>query len=171
MAVDEQRDSMWGGQATLYFDRATATCACSRRCRAVTRPADSTSGEARSTARALRSGVPLEPRCRRQGRVARSAAVCRCHRVLHEAQRHAGLDRHPARADRRSRAATFSSPTMLSGGRNSGLEASVRWRATEQFEVGGALGLLHTRYSGYRPDGVDVQRSRSGARAGVSGCR
>lgn len=43
-----------------------------------------------------------------------------------------------------------------SGGRNTGLEASMRWRATEQFELGGSLGLLHTRYSGFRPEGVDV---------------
>jgi iron complex outermembrane receptor protein len=41
-------------------------------------------------------------------------------------------------------------------GRNSGLEASVRWRATERLEVGGALGLLHTSYYGYRPTGEDV---------------
>ena len=43
-----------------------------------------------------------------------------------------------------------------SGGRNTGLEASVKWRATQQLEVGGSLGLLHTRYSGYRPEGVDL---------------
>jgi len=43
-----------------------------------------------------------------------------------------------------------------SGGRNLGLESSVRWRVTSQLELGGALGLLHTRYSGYRPTGVDV---------------
>lgn len=43
-----------------------------------------------------------------------------------------------------------------SGGNNSGLEASLRWRVFEQLEVGGALGLLRTRYSGYRPEGIDV---------------
>lgn len=43
-----------------------------------------------------------------------------------------------------------------SGGRNLGLESSVRWRVTPQLELGGTLGLLHTRYSGYRPMGVDV---------------
>lgn len=43
-----------------------------------------------------------------------------------------------------------------SGGRNLGLEASVRWRMNEQLELGGSLGLLRTRYSGYRPAGVDV---------------
>lgn len=42
------------------------------------------------------------------------------------------------------------------GGRNLGLESSVRWRVTPQLELGGTLGLLHTRYSGYRPTGVDV---------------
>ncbi len=41
-------------------------------------------------------------------------------------------------------------------GRNSGLEASVRWRAAERLEVGGALGLLRTSYYGYRPTGEDV---------------
>ena len=43
-----------------------------------------------------------------------------------------------------------------SGGRNSGLETSVKWRATSQLELGGSLGLLHTRYYGYRPEGVDL---------------
>jgi outer membrane receptor protein involved in Fe transport len=43
-----------------------------------------------------------------------------------------------------------------SGGSNSGVETSVRWRMSRQLEVGGALGLLRTRYSGYRPAGVDV---------------
>lgn len=42
------------------------------------------------------------------------------------------------------------------GGRNAGMEASLRWRATAQLELGAALGLLHSRYSGYRPMGVDV---------------
>ena len=42
------------------------------------------------------------------------------------------------------------------GGRNAGLEASVRWRVAEPLELGASLGLLHTRYSGYRPMGVDV---------------
>jgi outer membrane receptor protein involved in Fe transport len=43
-----------------------------------------------------------------------------------------------------------------SGGRNLGVESSVRWRLTEQLEVGGTLGLLRTRYSGYRPAGADL---------------
>lgn len=43
-----------------------------------------------------------------------------------------------------------------SGGRNLGVESSVRWRLADQFEIGGALGLLHTLYSGYRPEGVDL---------------
>ncbi len=43
-----------------------------------------------------------------------------------------------------------------SGGRNTGLEASVRWHATRQIELGGSLGLLYTRYSGFRPEGEDV---------------
>ncbi len=42
------------------------------------------------------------------------------------------------------------------GGRNYGLEASVRWRATPQLELGGSLGLLRTRYVGFRPEGIDV---------------
>jgi len=42
------------------------------------------------------------------------------------------------------------------GARNTGMEASVRWRALEQLEVGGSLGLLHTRYVGFRPTGVDL---------------
>lgn len=43
-----------------------------------------------------------------------------------------------------------------SGGRNLGVESSVRWRLTAQLEVGGTLGLLRTRYSGYRPAGEDL---------------
>jgi len=43
-----------------------------------------------------------------------------------------------------------------SGGRNLGLESSVRWRFSPQLEVGGTLGLLRTRYYGYRPTGVDL---------------
>lgn len=43
-----------------------------------------------------------------------------------------------------------------SGGRNTGVETSVKWRATSQLELGGSLGLLHTRYEGYRPEGVDL---------------
>jgi outer membrane receptor protein involved in Fe transport len=42
------------------------------------------------------------------------------------------------------------------GGRNTGLESSVRWRALDQLEVGASLGLLYTRYSGYRPMEDDV---------------
>jgi outer membrane receptor protein involved in Fe transport len=42
------------------------------------------------------------------------------------------------------------------GGTNLGLESSLRWRMTQHLEVGGSLGLLHTRYSGYRPEGEDV---------------
>jgi len=43
-----------------------------------------------------------------------------------------------------------------SGGRNLGLEASARWKLNAQIEIGGALGLLRTRYSGFRPEGVDL---------------
>ena len=42
------------------------------------------------------------------------------------------------------------------GGRNTGLEASLRWRALEQVELGGTLGLLYSRYSGFRPTGINV---------------
>jgi iron complex outermembrane recepter protein len=43
-----------------------------------------------------------------------------------------------------------------SGGRNLGLESSLRWRLTSQIELGGTLGLLRTRYYGYRPTGEDL---------------
>ncbi|WP_116808029.1 TonB-dependent receptor [Steroidobacter cummioxidans] len=52
-----------------------------------------------------------------------------------------------------------------SGGRNMGVESSVRWRAGEQWELGGALGLLRTRYSGFRPDGVTDLSDRDQAYA------
>ena len=51
-----------------------------------------------------------------------------------------------------------------SGGRNLGLESSVRWRLTRQLEIGGTLGLLRTRYYGYRPAGEDLS-SRDQAHA------
>jgi iron complex outermembrane recepter protein len=51
-----------------------------------------------------------------------------------------------------------------SGGRNLGVESSVRWRLTPQVEIGGTLGLLRTRYSGYRPAGEDLS-SRDQAHA------
>ena len=43
-----------------------------------------------------------------------------------------------------------------SGGRNLGVESSVRWRADATAEFGGTLGLLRTRYYGYRPAGEDL---------------
>jgi iron complex outermembrane recepter protein len=43
-----------------------------------------------------------------------------------------------------------------SGGRNLGVEASTRWALTSRLEVGASLGLLRTRYSGYRPQGDDL---------------
>jgi outer membrane receptor protein involved in Fe transport len=52
-----------------------------------------------------------------------------------------------------------------SGGRNLGIESSVRWRLTRQVEVGGTLGLLRTRYSGFRPDGVTAASDRDQAYA------
>ncbi|WP_129775737.1 TonB-dependent receptor [Peristeroidobacter soli] len=52
-----------------------------------------------------------------------------------------------------------------SGGRNFGVESSVRWRATQQLELGAALGLLRTRYSGFRPDGVTDLSDRDQAYA------
>lgn len=52
-----------------------------------------------------------------------------------------------------------------SGGRNLGIESSIRWRATEQLEVGGSLGLLRTRYSGFRPDGITEASDRDQAYA------
>jgi iron complex outermembrane recepter protein len=43
-----------------------------------------------------------------------------------------------------------------SSGRNAGVESSIRWQATDRIELGGALGLLYTRYYGYRPEGEDL---------------
>ncbi|HEX7011604.1 MAG TPA: TonB-dependent receptor [Steroidobacteraceae bacterium] len=43
-----------------------------------------------------------------------------------------------------------------SGGSNLGLEGTVRYRLTPTLEVGGTLGLLQTRYYGYRPEGEDL---------------
>jgi iron complex outermembrane recepter protein len=49
-----------------------------------------------------------------------------------------------------------------SGGGNLGLESSVRWRLRPQLEVGGSLGLLRTRYYGYRPTGEDLSARDQG---------
>jgi iron complex outermembrane recepter protein len=43
-----------------------------------------------------------------------------------------------------------------SSGTNTGLEASLRWQATDRIELGGAVGLLRSRYSGYRSEDVDI---------------
>ncbi|HEY4366878.1 MAG TPA: TonB-dependent receptor [Steroidobacteraceae bacterium] len=50
------------------------------------------------------------------------------------------------------------------GGYNTGIETSLRWRVNRQVEIGGSLGLLRTRYSGFRPQGVDLS-DRSQAHA------
>jgi iron complex outermembrane receptor protein len=42
----------------------------------------------------------------------------------------------------------------VSGGSNVGVEASLRWRASDRVEFGAALGLLDTSYAGYRSAGV-----------------
>ena len=52
-----------------------------------------------------------------------------------------------------------------SGGRNLGIESSVRFHATRQLELGASLGLLRTRYSGFRPDGVTDLSDRDQAYA------
>ena len=64
----------------------------------------------------LRARIPVEPGRRREGRVARSAAVCRRHGVLYEAHRTCRFP--PACSSIRSaiRAATSSTPTMLRAG-------------------------------------------------------
>lgn len=52
-----------------------------------------------------------------------------------------------------------------SGGRNMGIESSVRWRATERLDFGAALGLLRTSYSGFRPDDESGPSDRDQAHA------
>ncbi|MDY6945304.1 MAG: TonB-dependent receptor [Pseudomonadota bacterium] len=51
------------------------------------------------------------------------------------------------------------------GGRNMGVESSLRWRAGERLEFGGTLGLLRTSYSGFRPDGSNQASDRDQAYA------
>ena len=98
----ERARSHVGRAGDAALRRRAESCGRSPRCRAATRPAASISVGPRQHARALRAGVSVEPGCRRQGRVARSAPVCGRHCVLHAARRHAGVDRHAARSDRRS---------------------------------------------------------------------
>ena len=119
---------MWGGQATVHFDpreRLRSFATLSRGYKA----GGFNLGQAASCCAALRAGVPVEPRCRRQGRVARSAPVRRRHCLLHEAR--ATCRSPPACSSIRS--AIPNSYVFLtdnaSGGRNLGIESSVRWRA------------------------------------------
>jgi iron complex outermembrane recepter protein len=51
-----------------------------------------------------------------------------------------------------------------SGGLNLGIESSVRWRLNEELEIGSTLGLLRTQYYGYQPTGEDLS-SRDQAHA------
>ena len=150
----DERDRMWGGQASLYFDpseRMRVFATLSRGYKA----GGFNLGEA-STIRprfapesllSLDVGVKAEWLERRL-----YADVTAFYMRREDMQVSTGIQLDPLGSPN----SFFFLTDNAAGGRNYGLETSMRWRATEQIELGASLGLLHTRYSGYRPAGIDV---------------
>lgn len=148
-----ERDRMWGGQATLYFDprdrmRWFATVSRGYKAggfnlgqAAVVRPRF-----APEYLVGLDVGVKGEWFERRL-----YADVTAFYMKRTDMQVSTGVQLDPSNPS-----SYFFLTDNASGGRNLGIESSVRWRASRQLEVGGALSLLRTRYSGYRPAGVDL---------------
>jgi iron complex outermembrane recepter protein len=150
----EQRDRMWGGQATLHFDvrenlRTFATLSRGYKAGGFNL-GEAASIQARFAPEYLWSldiGTKGEWFDRRL-----YADVTAFYMRRTDMQVSTGIQLDPI-GDPSS---YFFLTDNASGGRNLGLEASARWKLSEQLEIGGALGLLRTRYSGYRPEGVDV---------------
>jgi outer membrane receptor protein involved in Fe transport len=149
-----QRDSMWGGQATLHFDTSE-----SLQLFATVSRGYKAGGFNLGQAALLRAqfdpeylwsidvGAKAEWLDRRV-----YADVTAFYMKRSDMQVSTGVQLDPI-GDPNS---YFFYTDNASGGRNLGLESSVRWRVSEQFELGGTLGLLRTRYYGYRPTGEDL---------------
>ena len=109
----------------------------------------------RGAAGALRPGISVEPRRRRQGAVARRRALRGRRRVLYEAQRYADRDGRATRPHRRSEQLPVHHGQCL--GRKQSRRGGERALARrDHIELGVALGLLETSYSGYRSAGVGL---------------
>jgi iron complex outermembrane receptor protein len=150
----DERDRMWGGQASLYFDpsermRVFATLSRGYKAGGFNLGEASTIKPryAPESLLSLDVGVKGEWLERRL-----YADITAFYMRREDMQVSTGVQLDPIGSPN----SFFFITDNAAGGRNYGLETSVRWRATQQVELGASLGLLHTRYSGYRPEGVDV---------------
>ena len=150
----DERDRMWGGQATVHFDpREQARF--SPRCRAATKRAASILGAPQSCKRALTPEYlwSLDVGAKAQWLDgALYADVVAFYMKRSDMQIATGVQLDPI-GDPNS---YLFITDNASGGSNLGVEASLRWRAVDHIELGVALGLLETSYSGYRSAGVGL---------------
>lgn len=154
-AIDaEQDDQMWGGQATLYFEPRQNLRLFSTLSRGYKAGGFNLGQAAAVRARfepesllSLDIGAKGEWFDRRL-----YADITAFHMRREDMQIATGIQLDPIG----NPSSYFFLTDNASGGSNSGVETSVRWRMSRQLEIGGALGLLRTRYSGYRPAGIDV---------------
>lgn len=155
LTVADQRDTMWGGQATLHFDMNDTT-----RLFATVSRGYKAGGFNLGTGAAVRPGfapeylLGLDVGLKGEWLDRRLYAdVTAFYMKRTDMQVTTGMQLV---------AGDPSSYVFItdnaSGGRNMGLETSLNWRASEQLTVGGSLGLLRTRYSGYAPAGEDLSR-------------
>lgn len=153
-AIDaEQDDTMWGGQASLHFDATDSMRLFTTLSRGYKAGGFNLGEGAARRARfepeylwSLDVGAKGEWFDRRL-----YADVTAFHMRRKDMQIATGFQATP-----NDPSSYFFLTDNAAGGSNTGIEASARWRVSRQFEVGGALGLLRTRYSGYRPEGVDI---------------
>jgi len=153
-AIDaKQEDTMWGGQATLYFDTADNVRLFSTLSRGYKAGGFNLGEGAAIRARfepeylwSLDVGAKGEWFDRRL-----YADITAFHMRRKDMQISTGIQ-----LVANDPSSYFFVTDNAAGGSNSGIETSARWRVSRQFEIGGALGLLRTRYSGYRPEGVDI---------------
>ncbi|HEY7641437.1 MAG TPA: TonB-dependent receptor [Steroidobacteraceae bacterium] len=159
---DSQRDHMWGGQATLHFDP-------SERLRLFTTVSRGYKAGGFNLGQAALLRAQFDPEYLWSIDVGAKgewlerrlyADVTAFYMKRSDMQVSTGVQLDPV-GDPNS---YFFYTDNASGGRNLGLESSVRWRLTSQLEVGGTLGLLRTRYYGYHPT-LDAVGSRDQAHA------
>ncbi|MBM0103211.1 TonB-dependent receptor [Steroidobacter sp. S1-65] len=161
--IDESaRDTMWGGQATVYFDQRENM----RWFATVSRGYKAGGFNIGNAANAKAEFLPeylvgLDVGMKAEwldGRLYTDITAFHMKRT----DMQVAISRQLVRGDPSS---YLLYTDNASGGRNTGIESSVRWRATDQLEVGGTLGLLRTRYSGFRPDDESGPSNREQAHA------
>lgn len=161
--IDESaRDTMWGGQATLHFDQREHL----RWFATVSRGYKAGGFNIGDAAEAQAEFLPeylvgLDVGMKAQwldGRLYTDITAFHMKRT----DMQVAISRQLVRGDPSS---YLLYTDNASGGRNMGIESSVRWRASAQLEVGGTLGLLRTRYSGFRPDEESEPSDRDQAHA------